>query len=112
MEKKLEGFTTYRHAENPREKELHDEFVHQFNRKEMQSIAFGKSKRILREQEQRIMVSTIQWLASLQGIYFLRSVGYCEEKEFKPKERLFSEKIYCLETQLDKIPIWIKSIFK
>jgi len=112
MEEKLEGFTTNRHVDNPREKELHDKFVHQFNSKEMQAIAFGESKRILRKQGQRIMISTIQWLGSIQGIYFLKNVGYCEEKEFLPKEKLFSTKIASLENQLDKIPKWIRLIYK
>lgn len=120
MENKLEGFKTYRHAENPREKELHDEFIKENSERDMDYIVFGhlnspsgaKPDDYLNERERRIVVSTIQWLASPVGTHFLRTVGYCEEIEFLPREELFSSKIACLEKQLAKIPIWIKSIFK
>ena len=117
---KLKGFKTYRHANNPKEKELHDQFVSQYSIRDMELIVFGhlespsgtKPDGNLNERERKIVVSTVQWLGSPVGHSFLRSVGYYEEEEFIPRENLFSTKIACLEQQLDKIPIWIKSIFK
>jgi hypothetical protein len=120
MEKKLKGFKTYRHSSNPKEKELHDTFTNEFSERDMDYVVFGhlnsssgaKPDDTLSEREQRIVVSVIQWLSSPVGTHFLRSVGYCEEKEFLPRERLFSAKIACLEQQLAKIPLWIKTLFK
>lgn len=42
----------------------------------------------------------------------LRERGFYPLEEFQAKERLLSEKVACLEKQLDKIPRWIKSIFR
>lgn len=119
MKKTVEGFKVYRHASNPKEEELHDEFVSQMSTRDMDYIVFGHKNSpsgstpddYLSERERRIVVSTIQWLGSPVGQTFLRRLGYCEEEEFLPKERLFSEKIAHLEKRLAKIPNWLKLIF-
>lgn len=119
MEKKLEGFQMYRHQSNPREEELHDEFVTKFSEKDMDLLVFGhlnspsgsKPDDYLSEREQRIVISTIQWMGSPVGSKFLRKLGYYREEEFQPREKLFSNKIACLEKQLSKIPVWIKALF-
>lgn len=120
MSKKLEGFKTYRHESNPKEKELHDNFIKEMSFRDMDFIVFGHSKSpngshpddYLSDRERKIVVSTIQWLGSPVGHHFLRNVGFCEEVEYSVKERLFSDKIAKLEAKLAKIPIWIKALFK
>lgn len=120
MEEKLKGFKTYRHINNPKEEKLHDEFVSRYTPEDMNQIVFGglvhPSERqidnILSEREQRIVVSTIQWLGSHSGDKFIRSLGYCEEHEFDQREKNWSQKLACLEDQLSKIPKWIKALYK
>ena len=80
----LEGYKVYRHAENPKEKELHDKFLKIHNREgydDMDVIAFGcdangNPEGRLSEKEQKIMLSTIQWLGSPVGQCFLRDCGF------------------------------------
>jgi len=115
----LKGFKTYRHADNPKEKELHDQFVRLYSIKDMERIVFGHTDPTgnvpsgrLSVREQRIVISTVQWLFTTVGYSFIRSLGFCEEREFIPKEKLFSTKIASLEKQLDKIPRWIRLIYK
>lgn len=115
----MKGFKTYRHADNPREEALHSKFIEMFTDKDMDFIIFGnlndKSGKIpndnLTVREQRIVISTVQWLGSSLGQSFIRSLGYCEEKEYKPKLHHISSRLAKLEKQLDCIPTWIKSIF-
>ena len=81
----MKGFKTYRHERNPKEKEFHDTFVKEHNRRgyqDMDLIVFGHESNTLlpsdtlTNKEQRIVVSTIQWLGSPVGDSFLRSCGY------------------------------------
>lgn len=88
----LEGYNTYRHATNPIEKQLHDSFVEHHNDEYMDLIVFGQAdsstipKDYLTEREQRIVVSTIQWLGSPVGKNFLRQNGFTQElKPLFPK---------------------------
>lgn len=82
----MEGFKTYRHATNPKEKELHDRFLNEhilhkhtpvdllvFSPKnEAQTVAVDE----LTDREKRIMLSTIQWLGSPCGQGFLLDCGF------------------------------------
>ena len=119
MEKKTKGFKTYRHKENAREEALHDEFITQFSKKDMDLIVFGQRKcklskkpvSMLTERERRIVVSTVQWMGSSSGQNFLRNLGYCDIDEYAPKLHHISSKLSTLEKQLDRIPVWIKALF-
>ena len=81
----MEGYKTYRHKDNPKENEFHDKFIEE-NKDQLFSgldyIAFGQSDTgmnpndRLTEREQKIMISTIQWLGSSVGQSFLRECGF------------------------------------
>ena len=81
----MKGYKTYRHKDNPKEKEFHDKFIDD-NKDQLFSgfdyIAFGqsdvgmKANDTLTERETRIMISTIQWLGSPVGQSFLRDCGF------------------------------------
>lgn len=99
----LEGYKSHRHANNPIEKQLHDSFVEHHNDGYMDLIVFGQAddsntipKDYLTEREQRIVVSTIQWLGSPVGKNFLRENGFTQEPkplfpkpEPKPEQKSF-----------------------
>jgi hypothetical protein len=77
----LKGLKTYRHKDNPKEKELHDKFIEQFSVTGMSQIVFpvngtGFPEKRLTEEEQQIMLTTIQWLGSPVGQGFLRNCGF------------------------------------
>lgn len=89
--KKLEGFKTYRHSSNPKEKEFHDKFIenNSHNHDDMDWLVFGvgdfnrnSPADRLTERERQIVVSTIQWLGSPVGQGFLRDCGF-ENKDNK-----------------------------
>jgi len=77
----MEGFKTYRHDSNPKEKELHDKFIEMFG-SSMELIPLTLNSRgtgsddFLSEREEKIVISTIQWLGSPVGQSFLRSCGF------------------------------------
>ena len=82
----LEGFKKYRHKDNPKEKELHDKFVERFDVESMSQIVLrvngaGHPDRLLTEYEQRLMITTIQWLGSPVGQGFLRDCGFELKKD-------------------------------
>ena len=95
----LEGYNTHRHATNPTEKQLHDSFVKHHNNEYMHLIVFGQAddsntipKDYLTEREQRIVVSTIQWLGSPVVKNFLRENGFTQEPKPlfpKPEQKSF-----------------------
>ena len=79
----MEGFNTRRHESNPKEKELHDKFVEQMphNSDAISRIVFGTyygtaPNDYLNPKEEKIVVSTIQWLGSPIGQNFLRDCGF------------------------------------
>lgn len=81
----MEGYKTYRHTQNPKEKELHDNFLKNHNREgyhDMDLIVFGHGSQSLRpndyltDREKKIVLSTIQWLGSPVGQSFLRDCGF------------------------------------
>jgi len=78
----MEGFKSYRHNSNPKEKELHDKFVKE-HLDEADFIVFGQKegtgfvpKDYLNDREQKIVISTIQWLGSPVGQSFLKECGF------------------------------------
>ena len=80
----MEGFKTYRHESNPKEKELHDKFVEHVshNHDTLSRLVFGSTdddnfpKEYLASKEEKIAISTIQWLGSPVGQNFLRDCGF------------------------------------
>lgn len=80
----MEGYKTYRHESNPKEKELHDKFLKNYNRNghEMDLMVFGHDSQssrpndYLTDKEKKIVLSTIQWLGSPVGQGFLRECGF------------------------------------
>lgn len=82
----MKGYKTYRHNSNPVEKELHDKFIEQHYDKDMSMIVFPPTSsgfspsEYLTEREERIVISTIQWLGSPVGQSFLESCGFKKEK--------------------------------
>jgi len=83
----MEGFKTNRHGQNPKEKEFHDKFLKEHNRKgyeDMDLIVFGHKENlrpndILTPREKKIVLSTIQWLGSPVGQGFLRECGFTQK---------------------------------
>jgi len=85
------SFKSYRWETNPKEKEFHDKFLKEhINNKhltvdllvfkpanEQQSHAVDT----LSEREKNIMLSTIQWLGSTVGTYFLESCGFVKKEK-------------------------------
>ena len=82
----MKGYKTYRHKDNPKEKEFHDKFTLQYfqvPKESMDLIVFGQSNKppirpndYLTERERKIVISTIQWLGSSVGQSFLRECGF------------------------------------
>ena len=74
------SFNTGRHINNPLEKKLHDLFIKNFKDK-LSYIVFGKGLNrglgeyhndSLSERERKIVISTIQWVASPIGKIFIK----------------------------------------
>lgn len=85
-EEPLEGFKTYRHGSNPKEKEFHDKFIKDnINSMDIDLLIFGHysnsftPKDNLTNREKKIVISAIQWLGSPVGIGFLDQCGFKEE---------------------------------
>lgn len=82
----MNGFKTYRHESNPKEKELHDKFIEHvsYNEDDIDRIVFPPSARFgdmvpgdyLNPREKQIVISTIQWLGSPVGQKFLERCGF------------------------------------
>jgi len=84
----IESFKTYRHSNNPKEKELHDKFKDDhIHEPYIDFIIFPPKDdyqnypiEYLTERDKRVMLSTIQWLGSSVGTSFLRECGFKLEK--------------------------------
>lgn len=83
----IDGFKTYRHESNPKEKELHDKFLKEYingdSVRNVDILIFPTSNPsqtiaidTLSDREKQIMLSTIQWLGSHVGQSFLRDCGF------------------------------------
>lgn len=86
------GFNTHRHAHNPKERQLHDNFVKEYINgylcaNDIRDIVFttsiGDPKEYLTDREKRIVISTIQWLGSPVGQGFLNSNGFVLQNDNK-----------------------------
>lgn len=87
---KLTGFKIYRHGKNPIEKKLHDKFneMHINDRNcNVDLLVFppfdtyqNHSVDTLSDREKQIMLTTVQWLGSSVGQYFLSECGFKLEK--------------------------------
>lgn len=81
----MEGYKTYRHKKNQKEKEIHDKFVKQHGDRDMSMIVFPPKENglapseLLTEREERIVISTIQWLGSPIGQQFLNDCGFTDQ---------------------------------
>jgi hypothetical protein len=81
----IEGYKTYRHKRNPKEKEFHDEFLKEFTNTDL--IVFGNNgfgstpNGALTSRERRIVVSTVQWLGSPIGQSFLDRCGFVKKED-------------------------------
>jgi len=90
---KLTSFKLYRHADNPKEKEIHDKFQKQIIHDRdsgADKIIFGTKdtyqsipKEYLTDREKQIMLGTIQWLGSHVGECFLRDCGFVTRENFE-----------------------------
>ena len=80
----MEGFKTYRHDNNPKEKELHDKFLNEhILKRDIDLLVFPPANNnqtyavdTLTEREKQIMLTTIQWLGSPVGQSFLKECGF------------------------------------
>jgi len=86
----MEGYKTYRHETNPKEKELHDKFIKDFvkhrsyegvisssvHQISMPMDERGELEDHLSEREIKITISVIQWLGSPVGQSFLAECGF------------------------------------
>lgn len=84
----MEGYNTYRHLSNHKEKEIHDKFIQMFKRDSsanrcLSAIIFGwkngnqtTPNRYLTDDEENICLSIIQWLGSPVGQGFLSDCGF------------------------------------
>ena len=72
---KIEGFRTYRHKENPIEKELHDEIIKDFRNK-FHQIGLPHDEKCKTDREEKIIISTIQWIGTPVGQSLLNKIGF------------------------------------
>ena len=66
------GFNTYRHKNNPLEKEAHDKFVNEF-KNDLDYIIFNNNPdgdKKLNVRERKIVFSAMQWVVSHVGYHF------------------------------------------
>ena len=84
----MEGNKVYRHNQNPEEKRLHDDFIEEHCHDDMMSLIVFEPKdggmspsEYLTEREEKIVISTIQWLGSPVGQNWLNRMGYSKEKK-------------------------------
>ncbi|MBD3196341.1 MAG: hypothetical protein GF317_14880 [Candidatus Lokiarchaeota archaeon] len=102
---KMQGFKTYRHEQNPMEKQLHDNFLKEHIEAkyccDLSLLIFPPANSNqthavdhLSEREKRIILSTIQWLGSPVGQGFLRENGIELTKEKQKEIRKKLNEIY------------------
>lgn len=82
---KEKSLKTYRHADNPEEKNFHDQFKEQFSIKDIDRILFdthpnGEPKEFADTADRVKLLNMVQWLGSPVGLSFLESCGYVKKK--------------------------------
>ena len=84
-DKKLVGFKTYRHKDNPREREFHDKFIEWYMRGDILSdlLVFPpandnqtRAESTLSDREKRIVITMVQWMGTPLGQSLLRECGF------------------------------------
>lgn len=82
---KLVGFKTYRHKQNPKEKELHDKFIEWYMEGDglTDLIVFPpankdqtRAESTLSDREKRIVITMVQWMGTPLGQSLLRECGF------------------------------------
>jgi hypothetical protein len=93
----MKGYKTYRHENNPKEKKIHNKFVKDHHNTDMSMIVFPPNERgmtpseYLTYKEQKIVISTIQWLGSPVGQSFLYECGFEQIQRKRKKNEYKSE---------------------
>jgi len=81
----MEGFKTYRHKDNPTEKELHDKFIEWYvnEHSNMDLLVFPpannqqtRAEDTLSDREKRIVITMVQWMGTPLGQSLLRECGF------------------------------------
>jgi hypothetical protein len=81
----MEGFKTYRHEQNPKEKEFHDKFIEWYIDGDMtvNLIVFPpgdehqtRAEDTLTDREKRIMITMVQWMGSPLGQSLMSECGF------------------------------------
>lgn len=89
----MKGYKTYRHKDNPKEKELHDKFVEWYvnDHSNMDLLVFPpandqqtRAEDTLSDREKRIVITMVQWMGTPLGQSLLRECGF-EPVEKKPE---------------------------
>ncbi len=111
----MKGNKVYRHKDNPEEKRFHDEAV-KMGRDDLSAMVLepkngGMSpSRYLTEDEEKIVISAIQWLGSPVGQCFLRDMGYEKQPETPKKEMTDGDRRYvvkrCIQKQKKTVWTW------
>lgn len=96
----MEGNKVYRHKQNPEEKRFHDEFIREHGDRDMSAIVLEQNKtgtapsRYLTPEEEKIVISAMQWLGSPVGQCFLRDMGYEKIPEEPKKVMTDNDRLY------------------
>ena len=86
----MEGYKTYRHKQNPKEKEFHDKFIEWYIDGDMtvNLIVFPpgnehqtRAEDTLTDREKRIMITMVQWMGSPLGQSLMSECGFEPVKE-------------------------------
>ena len=81
----IEGFKTYRHEQNPKEKEFHDKFIEWYVEGDglFDLLVFPPSNSqqtraedTLTDREKRIVITMIQWMGTPLGQSLMRECGF------------------------------------
>ena len=71
----VKAHRTYRHGDNPMEKSFHDTFLKEFKNK-FHQVALPVERNYSTQEEDKIILSAIQWLGSPVGQSFLNKNGF------------------------------------
>lgn len=89
MSNKITGNNTHRHQQNPLEKKMHDLFQKEFmnddrgSDESLRNMILGRasdSDDELSDREKSIILSTVQWMGSPSGEWFMEECGFTQKK--------------------------------
>jgi hypothetical protein len=81
----MEGFKTYRHEQNPKEKEFHDKFIEWYINGDMETdlLVFPpdnshqtRAEDTLSDREKRIVITMVQWIGTSLGQSLMKECGF------------------------------------